>query len=90
VKTQSVQIPGSWTFDPKTIEVTAGSTVTWTNHGGVEHTVTFDALPFDASLAPGTSANYTFEKAGTYAYYCRFHRPDMEGTVIVDPAPSTT
>lgn len=83
VKTDRVEIPGTWTFSPKVIEVSKGTTVTWVNHGVAPHTVTFHGAPFDVTLQPGASATHTFNETGTFEYVCQFHTPDMAGKVIV-------
>ena len=74
-------------FDPSTIEVDAGSTVTWTNEDGVTHTVTAGAPgsteeTFDESLDGGATAEVTFDEAGTFPYFCAIHT-DMTGEVVV-------
>lgn len=62
-------------FDPVTAEVTTGTTVCWPNEGRNEHAVEPDEgdLFGDDSIQPGEAYSYTFEDAGTYDYYCRFH-----------------
>ena len=74
-------------FDPSTIEVDAGSTVTWTNEDGVTHTVTAGAPgsaeeTFDESLDGAATAEVTFDEAGTFPYFCAIHT-DMTGEVVV-------
>lgn len=74
-------------FDPETIEVAAGDTVTWTNQDGVPHTVTAGSSgaatdDFDEALDAGDSAEITFDEAGTYDYFCAIH-PTMTGQVVV-------
>jgi plastocyanin len=73
----------NFNFDPETITIKAGSTVTWTNQDSVAHTVVAqDGSWKSESLAKGTSFSYTFDKPGTYAYICSIH-PTMKGTIIV-------
>jgi plastocyanin len=71
-------------FSPGTLEVRVGDTVTFTNDGGVDHTVTATSgAQFDSgSLAPGATFKFTAEKAGTVSYVCTFH-PGMQGTIEV-------
>ncbi len=78
-------------FTPKTITINVGDTVTWTNEGQANHTVTASEGSFDSgNLTPGATFSHTFDKAGTYAYYCKYHgKPDgtgMAGTVVVQEA----
>jgi plastocyanin len=73
----------NFAFDPTTVEITVGTTVTWTNNDGVPHTATGMVGEFDTgTIAPGASASFTFDAPGTYNYYCQIH-PSMQGTVIV-------
>ena len=76
-------------FQPVTLSVSAGTTVTWTNTGSVEHTVTDDPSEAvnaaDASLPSGVPAwdsgpvnggqtfSHTFTTPGTYKYFCIPH-----------------
>jgi len=72
----------SYRFDPKTIEVDAGSTVTWTNDDNFTHTVQVDGQE-DHKVGRGESVSIAFGTAGTYHYVCTLHRQDMDGEVIV-------
>jgi len=70
-------------FQPGSVEVPVGGSVTWTNNGSATHTVTSDSGAFDSGqLAPGASFSQTFDTAGTFTYHCSIH-PQMTGTVIV-------
>jgi len=71
-------------FNPSTVTIKAGGTVTWTNDDSVGHDVTAD--DFDSGSAggiePGATFQHKFAKAGSYAYVCTVH-PGMKGTVKV-------
>jgi plastocyanin len=69
-------------FEPKTLTIQPGATVTWVNRGQHAHTVTFDVGRDSGDIAPGGSFSATFPHAGTYRYHCH-HHPDMTGTVVV-------
>src|SRR4051794_30997151 len=70
-------------FEPGTLTVPAGTTVTWTNAGSRPHTVTADDGSFDSGrLDPGEQFSQTFDQAGTFTYHCGFH-PDMQGSIVV-------
>jgi len=70
-------------FEPASVEVAAGSTVTWTNTGAAPHTVTADDGSFDSGqLAPGATFSQTFDSRGDFTYHCSIH-PQMTGTVSV-------
>ncbi|HEY2916191.1 MAG TPA: cupredoxin family copper-binding protein [Candidatus Limnocylindrales bacterium] len=70
-------------FNPTTITVKAGDTVTWTNTGSTAHTVTADDGSFDSgNLNGGATFNHTFATAGTFTYHCSIHS-SMKATVTV-------
>jgi plastocyanin len=70
-------------FDPATVTIKAGESVTWTNQDSMNHTVVGDNGEFKSSeLANGATFSFKFDKAGTYAYHCSIH-PSMKATVVV-------
>jgi plastocyanin len=70
-------------FNPPSIEIAAGTTVTWTNSDSAPHTATQDGGGFQSGrLDQGQSFSFTFDTAGTFEYHCEFH-PNMHGTVVV-------
>lgn len=73
-------------FDPGSLEVQVGDTVTFTNADEAAHTATGgadDPEPFDTGdIDGGSSAEVTFEAPGDYEYYCAIHEY-MTGTVRV-------
>ena len=71
-------------YDPATVDVTAGESVTWTNRDDVPHTVTFSDGGPDSSdqLDHGGSFTATFAETGTFEYVCAVH-PEMQATVTV-------
>jgi plastocyanin len=78
----SIDISG-FAFNPATITIPAGSTVTWTNSDSATHTITADDGTWDSgAVANGKTYSRTFDTAGTYKYHCAVH-PSMTGTVIV-------
>lgn len=82
VATTEVTMAKSYRFDPKTIEIEAGQSVTWTNEDNFTHTVQVDGQE-DHEVEPGDSVSVTFHEPGTYHYVCTLHRQDMDGEVIV-------
>jgi len=74
----------NYKFDPETATVPAGTTVTWTNKDEIPHTVASSDKGFKGSsgLDTGDSYSYTFDKPGTYKYYCTLH-PFMTATIVV-------
>jgi plastocyanin len=71
-------------FNPGTVKVKAGDTVTWTNEDSVGHDVTSKAFKSGSAggIEPGQSFKHKFAKAGTFTYVCTVH-PGMQGTVVV-------
>jgi plastocyanin len=73
----------NFSFGPAAITVTAGTTVTWTNHDDIPHTVVSDDRLFKSKvLDTDDKFSYTFNKPGTYPYFCSVH-PKMTGKVVV-------
>ena len=80
----SVTATTSQTFDPSSVEIAAGGTVTWTFQS-VTHNVTFDSqAPQGGNIgnSTNTSVSRTFSASGTYNYHCTLHA-GMSGTVVV-------
>jgi plastocyanin len=74
---------GDFAFAPRTVEVPLGSEVTWENTDPTPHTVTGRDGGFDSgTLDPGSRFAATFDRAGTFAYFCQIH-PTMQGSVRV-------
>jgi len=70
-------------FDPPTITVPAGTTVTWINRDDSVHTVTSeDGRLASAGLNNGEQFSYRFTAPGTYAYHCALH-PKMTAKIVV-------
>ncbi len=89
---------GLLVFEPATITIAKGDTVTWENNKMAPHNVVFDAnsVPGGKSVADGlTHSQLTFSPGesygskfdvdpGEYTYYCAPHRgAGMVGKVIV-------
>lgn len=74
---------GATFFDPQTVTVTQGDTVTWTNGEG-RHTVTSDTGAFDSGpLAPGQTFSFQFTVPGAYPYRDRLNPGGAQGTIVV-------
>ena len=82
VATTEVAMVKSYRFEPGTIEIDAGRSVTWTNEDNFTHTVQVDGRE-DHKVERGESVSIAFDKPGTYHYVCTLHSRDMEGEVIV-------
>ena len=84
MSTMEVKID-NFSFGPATLTVPVGTTVTWINRDDIPHTVvsTDDSKTFKSKvLDTDEKFSFTFNKAGTYPYFCSIH-PKMTGKVIV-------
>jgi len=73
----------NFAFSPDSVQIAAGTTVTWTNSDTTAHTVTADDGSFDSgNLDPGKTFSFTFDKAETFTYHCAIH-PNMKATIVV-------
>lgn len=73
----------NFTFAPAQLTIAAGTTVAWTNHDDIPHTVTSTNKRFSsAALDTDDRFAYRFTTPGTYDYYCTLH-PKMTGTIRV-------
>jgi len=76
-------------FDPMTITVNEGTSITWTNKDATAHTVTSDNGLFNSgNIGSNGTYSYTFSTAGSYPYHCSIH-PMMTATVVVKAVTST-
>ena len=78
-------------FDPDPVTVKVGQTLTWKNDSGSSHTVTADpgqAVSFKSqTVRSGETYVNTFDKPGTYTYFCSIHtKESMSGSVVVTAA----
>ena len=70
-------------FIPSRMEVTAGTTITWTNNDQLVHTVTADDGSWDSGqIEPGKTFSRTFTQPGEYTVHCTPH-PFMKAIVVV-------
>jgi plastocyanin len=69
-------------YSPTPLTVAVGTTVTWGNNDGAQHTATSDSNLWNVSLAPGATGSFKFDTPGTYTYHCAIHS-FMKGTIIV-------
>lgn len=68
-------------FQPASVEIGVGGTVTFTNNGSVQHNATGGTIN-TPNLNPGQSANEIMQTIGTFNYNCTLHS-GMSGTIIV-------
>ena len=61
-------------FDPNTLEVPVGTTVTWVNRGGDWHSVAaYDGSFESQKLATGETHSVRLDTPGLYQYICKHH-----------------
>jgi FtsP/CotA-like multicopper oxidase with cupredoxin domain len=72
-------------FEPNTLTVPVGTTVTWINKGADWHSVSAFGGSFESEqIASGDSFSYTFDTPGKYQFLCRHHgRQGMIGQITV-------
>jgi plastocyanin len=74
-------------FQPTSLSVPAGATVTWTNKDDEPHTVRSDTGLFGSgAMDTNESYSFKFDTPGTYHFTCSIH-PRMVGTIIVQKGP---
>jgi amicyanin len=73
----------NFTFSPAELSVKVGTTVTWTNHDDIPHTVVSAGKFRSKALDTDNTYSFTFTEAGEYKYFCSLH-PHMTGTVKVE------
>lgn len=78
----------NFAFNPATVTIQTGDTVTWIQRDFMEHTSTSgengvpDGRWDSGDLSDGQSFSHTFDSPGSFAYYCTPH-PFMIGRVVV-------
>jgi plastocyanin len=73
----------NFSFGPQIITVAPGTKVTWKNRDDIPHTVvSADGVFKSRALDTDESFSFTFDKPGTYSYFCSIH-PKMTGQVMV-------
>ena len=84
-------------FKPESVTIDVGTTVTWSQKDPGAHTVTSGTVEqgtggvtakpdgtFDSGdIATGDTFEFTFDRAGTYSYFCNLHPATMRGSVQV-------
>jgi len=95
---KNVMIKGT-KYNPTSVTVDPGDTVTWRNEDDTGHSVTFDDGSFDSHptcgqllgtcMGQGETAEHSFDQPGEFTYKCKIHG-SMVGTVTVKAAEVTT
>lgn len=69
-------------FQPASLTIAAGDTVTFVNKDGAPHTATQKGGFDTGRLKRNQEAALSFNTAGTFDYFCNFHRK-MTGQIVV-------
>lgn len=72
----------NYAFNPTSITIKKGDTVTWTNEDGATHDVVGDMFN-SGNMRKGGTFSYTFNETGTFDYECTLHS-GMVGKVVVE------
>jgi amicyanin len=72
----------NFAFDPATLTVKKGATVTWTNSDSAAHQIRSATFKSNM-LTKGQTFSFTFNTAGTFDYSCSVH-PSMTGKIVVE------
>ena len=81
---QNIEIKG-FAFNPETLTIKQGDSVTWTNKDSARHTVTSDTeSELDSDLlSKDNTYVHVFNEKGEFSYHCKPH-PYMTGKIIVE------
>ena len=84
VPANTIQATDGLAFNPTTLTVTRGTTVTFT-FATVAHTVVFSGTgaPTNVAESSNTSAQRTFANAGVFGFTCSIHGGYMTGQITV-------
>jgi plastocyanin len=94
----TIKATSASTWDPATVSVSTGDTVTWdtsgsTNVHNVQPKSGGDVDPnwakFYGDYSNTEKYSFTFTQPGTYTFVCEAHQPGMSGSVTVTGAPAT-
>ena len=75
----------NFAFDPASLTAAAGSTIEFTNEDDAEHSFTIDDSDVDEDADGGASTTVDLGslEAGSYDFYCKYHKDSMTRTLEV-------
>jgi plastocyanin len=77
-------------YEPGTVRIQPGDSVTWSFDGAFEHTVTASrnqTMRFRSEVMSRGSFTRAFPDRGRFTYFCEIHGPSMSGVVEVGAPP---
>ena len=75
----------NFTFTPATLQVKAGTTVSFLNRDDIPHSVVSETGAFHSrAFDTDESFTFTFAKVGEFPYFCGLH-PHMKAKIVVTP-----
>jgi len=64
----------NFAFVPQVVTIAPGDSITWSNNDGGPHAIAFkDGAAGSDTLFPGKSFSRTFDRQGSYEYFCSIH-----------------
>ena len=83
IRPPGLRIDDYETFEPRRIEVPAGTRVTWKNTGHESHTMRVRGQTWTTgAIKPNSTGSIQFEVPGTYVFSCENH-PWQQGEITV-------
>ena len=83
IRPPGVLIDDYETFEPRRVQVPAGTRVTWRNTGHTPHTMSVRGQTWTTGgIAPGATGSIQFDTPGTYVFTCENH-PWQQGEITV-------
>ena len=78
-------VAANFAFDPADLTAATGDVIEFTNEDDTAHNFTVDDLDIDVDADAGASAEIDLAdaEAGSYDFYCAFHKDSMTGTLEV-------
>ena len=75
----------NFAFDPASLTAAAGDTIEFTNEDDAEHSFTIDDSDVDEDVDGGGSTTVDLGSldAGSYDFYCKYHKDSMTGTLEI-------
>jgi plastocyanin len=75
----------NFTFKPDAVTVPVGTRIVWVNDDDIPHSIVETTGKFHSpALDTEDKFSFTFDKVGSYEYFCGLH-PHMKGKVVVTP-----